>query len=90
MERLLLNRNADHLRQCTVDGTPFAIPPLNSLFGLYGVNEAADKLLQGTLDIEKLPLSEKATVWLYELRYEPGHSQPIDTSFTPDEFRRIT
>ena len=45
MERLLLNGNADHLRQYTVDGTPFTIPPLNSLFGMYDVNEVADKLL---------------------------------------------
>jgi hypothetical protein len=32
---LLLERNADHLRQATLDGTPFTTAPLKELFGLY-------------------------------------------------------
>ena len=56
--RILLERNADHLRQSTSDGTPFASGPLKELFGLYGTNEVADKILAGTLDIASLKLSD--------------------------------
>ena len=49
--QLLLERNAENLRQCTIDGTPFASGPLNQLFGLYGSNDEADAVLNGTLDI---------------------------------------
>ena len=44
---LLLERNADHLRQSATDGTPFTKQPLLELFGLYGTTEAADKILNG-------------------------------------------
>ena len=55
--RILLEQNADHLRQSTSDGIPFASGPLKELFGLYGTNEVADKILAGTLDIASLKLS---------------------------------
>ena len=48
---LLLERNADHLRQETLDGTPFTTSPLKELFGLYGTSEAADEIIAGTFDI---------------------------------------
>ena len=50
--QLILERNAEHLRQSTIDGTPFAPGPLNQLFGLFGTNDQADAILNGTLDIE--------------------------------------
>ena len=40
---LLLERNADHLRQSATDGTPFTKQPLLELIGLYGTTEAAKK-----------------------------------------------
>ena len=33
--RILLEFNAENMRQSTIDGTPFASGPLNQLFGLY-------------------------------------------------------
>ena len=70
--RILLERNAKHLLQSTIDGTPFAVGPLNQLFGLYGINNQADTVLDGTLDIENLNLSEEVKAWLYELAYDDG------------------
>ena len=55
--KLLLERNAEHLRQSTIDGTPFAAGPLSQLFGLYGTNGVADAVLNGTLDIDNLGLA---------------------------------
>ena len=57
---LLLERNADHLRQSATDGTPFTTQPLLELFGLYGTTEAAEKILSGDFDLSTLPLSEEA------------------------------
>ena len=68
--RILLERNSDHLRQSTSDGTPFASGPLKELFGLYGMNEVADKILAGTLDIASLKLSDEVAAWLKELAYD--------------------
>ena len=57
---LLLERNADHLRQSVTDGTPFTTQLLLELFGLYGTTDAADKILSGEFDLSTLPLSEEA------------------------------
>ena len=48
---LLLERNADHLRQATLDGTHFTTAPLKELFGLYGTSKAAHQIFAGTFDI---------------------------------------
>ena len=90
LEALLLERNAEHLRQCTVDGTPFAISPLDNLFGRYGINANADAILKGTLDVDTLPLSREGRAWLRELRSEEGSSELIDVGFTPAQFRTLT
>ena len=42
---LLLERNADHLRQITTDGTPFSNNLTKWLFGLYGTSYNTDKVL---------------------------------------------
>ena len=54
---LLLERNADHLRQVTADGTPFSTDPMKQLFGLYGTTDNTDKFLRGELDLSDLPIS---------------------------------
>ena len=64
---LLLERNADHLRQSATDGTPFTKPPLLELFGLYGTTEAADNILNGEFDLSTLPLSEEGIEWMKQL-----------------------
>lgn len=43
----MLHRNVEHLRQSTVDATPFAVPPLFDLFGKYavgGINKLGEML----------------------------------------------
>ena len=76
---LLLERNADYLRQATLDGTPFTTAPLKELFGLYGTSKAADQILAGTFDITSLGLSEEVMAWLEELAYEDnGPPTPVD------------
>ena len=35
LAKIILERNLDHLRQATSDGTPIALGPLVDLFGLY-------------------------------------------------------
>ena len=82
---LLLERNAEHLRQNTINGTPFASGPQNQLFGLFGTNDQADAILNSTLDIENLNLSEKVKAWLHELAYADGEPPPIDTNITPPQ-----
>ena len=67
---LLLERNVDHLRQATLDGTPFTTAPLKELFGLYGTSKAAYQILAGTFDIKSLGLSEEVMLWLEELAYD--------------------
>ena len=90
IEELLLERNAEHLRQSTVDETPFAVPPLNGLFGLYGTNEKADALLRGQMDTRNLPLSEEAKLWLQSLQYDNGMPEEVDVEISPETFRTIT
>ena len=90
IETLLLDRNADHLRQCTVDHTPFAVPPLHNLFGKYGTNENADRILDGSFPIDDLPLNEESKSWLRELTREDDQKDLIDTSFTPEDVHKIT
>ena len=51
---LLLERNADHLRQATLNGTPFTTAPLKNLFGLFSTSKAADQIIAGTFDIKLL------------------------------------
>ena len=89
VENLLLERNAEHLRQCTIDGTPFARSPLNSTFGLYGTSPNADALLEGNLDDESLPLTDEAKTWLHELKCDNGIEE-IDLNISVDQFRLIT
>ena len=86
--QLLLERNAEHLRQSTIDGTPFASGPLNQLFGLYGINDQADAVLNGTLDIENLNLSEEVKAWLHELAYDNGEPTPTELTITPKQYKR--
>ena len=69
---LLLEQNADHLRQSTLDGTPLATAPLKELFGLYGTSKAADEILVGTFDLKSLGLSGEVMSWLEELTYGDG------------------
>jgi hypothetical protein len=59
---LLLERNAEHLRQATLDGNPFTMAPLKDLFGLYRTPKAADEILAGTFDLKSLGLSEEVMV----------------------------
>ena len=89
IEELLLERNADHLRQSTTDGTPFAVPPLNELFGTFGTNEKADELLRGDLRVDELPLTEEAKVWLQTLQYDRERPDDVDVSITAEQFRRM-
>ena len=86
--RILLEHNAEHLRQITIDGTPFASGPLSQLFGLYGINDQADAVLDGTLDVKNLNLSEEVKVWLYELTYDDGEPSSTDLTITPKYFKR--
>ena len=67
---LLLERNAGHLRQATLDRTPFTTAPLKELFGPYCTSKAADQILAGTFDIKSLGLSEEVMAWLEELAYD--------------------
>ena len=85
---LLLEQNAEHLRQSTIDGTPFASGPLNQLFGLFGTNDQADAILNSTLDNENLNLSNEVKAWLHELAYlyDDGDPPPIDTTINPPQF----
>ena len=84
--QLLLERNAEHLRQRTIDGTPFASGPLNQLFGLFGTNDQADAIINGILDIENLNLSDEIKAWLQELVYDNGEPPPVEVSITPTQF----
>jgi hypothetical protein len=51
---LLLERNAEHLHQATLDGTPFTMAPLKDLCCHYGSSKAGDEILSGTFDISSL------------------------------------
>ena len=90
IEELLLERNAEHLRQSTIDETPFAVPPSNSLFGKFGTNDTADDLLNGRLELQDLPLSSEAKIWLKTLAYDNDTPPEVDTTITPETFRRST
>lgn len=83
IEEVLLERNADHLRQSTIDGTPFAVAPLNELFDNYGTNANADDLLQGKLDVDNLPLPEEARLWLQSMQ-RGGEVEDIEVEITPE------
>ena len=86
--RYLLERNTDHLRQATTDGTPFATGPLKDFFGLYGTNENADTVLAGTFDIDALPLSIEGKSWLHKMTYDDSEvPTPVDLNFTDDDFK---
>ena len=65
---------------------PFASSPLNQLFGLFGTNDQADAILNGTLDIENLNLSDEVKAWLQEIAYDDGKPPPIDTNINPPHF----
>ena len=89
---MLLKRNADHLRQSAMDGTPFAAGPssdgpLSEIFGLYGTNTNADALLWGELALEDLPISLEITAWLEELAQDNGDPSPIDVNITKQQFQ---
>ena len=85
---LFLERNADNLRQATLDGTPFTMAPLKELFGLYGTSKAADQILAGTFDIKSLGLSEEVMAWLEELAYDDdGPPTPVDVKITDKHFK---
>ena len=84
--QILLERNVEHIRQSTIDGTPFASVPLNQLFGLFGTNDQADAILNGTLDIENLNLSDEVKAWLHELAYDDGEPPPVELTITPAQF----
>jgi hypothetical protein len=87
--QLLLEQNAKHLRQSTIDGTHFASSPLNQLSGLFGTNDQADAILNGTLDIEILNLSDEVKAWLHALAYDDGEPPPIDTNITSPQFSQV-
>ena len=85
---LLLERNADHLRQATLDGTPFTTAPLKDIFGLYGTSKAVHQILTGTFDIKSLGLSEEVIAWLEELAYDDnGPPTPVDVKITDKHFK---
>ena len=84
IEEILLERNADHLRQSTIDHTPFAVPPLNDLFGEFGTNNKADEVLNGTLELDGMPLSQEAKSWLQSLQYEGDAPDEIPVNISPD------
>ena len=85
---LLLERNADHLRQATLDGTPFTMAPLKELFGLYGTSKEADLILAGNFYIKSLGLSEEVIAWLEELAYDDdGPPTPVDVKTTDKHFK---
>ena len=66
--KLMLERNADHLRQYTSDGIPFASGPLSELFGLNGTNANEDKVFNGELNMKDLPVSEEIVAWIEEMK----------------------
>ncbi len=84
---LLLERNADHLHQSTLDGTPFTMVPLKELFGLHGPSKAADEILAGTSNLTTLGLSEEVMAWLEELAYDNGPPNPVDVKITDKHFQ---
>ena len=84
--QLLLEQNAKHLRQSTIDGTPFASGPLNQCFGLFGTSDQADVILNGTLNIENLNLSDEVKAWLHELAYDDGEPPPVEVTISPAQF----
>ena len=83
---LLLERNADQLRQATLDETPFTMAPLKELFGLYGTLKVADEIIAGTFNITTL--SEEVMAWLEELAYDDdGHPTSVDVQITDKHFK---
>ena len=62
---------------------PFSLGKINQLFVLFGINDQADAVLDGTIDIENLNFSEEVKVWLYELACDNGKLSPTDLTITP-------
>ena len=81
---LLLERNADHLRQSATDGTPLTTQPLLELFCLYGTTYAADKILNGYFYLSTLPLSEEAIEWIKQLVFDDGKPDELDVAISDD------
>ena len=85
---LLLEWNAYHLRQATLDGNHFTTAPLKEIFGLYGTSKAADQIFAGTFNIKSLGISEEVMVWLEELAYnDDGPPTPVDVKITDKHFK---
>ena len=85
---LLQERNADHLRQATLNGTPFTTAPLKEIFGLYGTSKTAEKIIAGTFNIKSLGLSEEVMTWLEELAYdEDGPQTSVDIKNKDKHFK---
>ena len=69
-----------------MDGTPFAVEPLNDIFGLYCTTEAAEKHISGEYNLYTLGVSLEFLTWLEALIYDNGPPKPtkvniIDTHF---------
>ena len=67
--KLMLETNADHLRQAAANGTPFAAELLVELFRFYGTHVNIDEVLNGELIIEDIPVLEEIMVCLDEIGY---------------------
>ena len=84
---LLLERNADHLHQATLDWNPFATAPLKELFVLYDTSKAVDEIFAGTFDLKYLGISEELIAWLEELVYNGRSLTPVDVKITDKHFK---
>ena len=65
MNKTIIAHNREHFSQA--DGAPFTIEPLKSLLGSCATNGYAHMIIDGTLDIEQLGLSEATEAIIQQL-----------------------
>jgi hypothetical protein len=74
LDNALLNRNIKHFAQA--QGTPFTIPPLSTTLGFAGCNDAAQRILNGTIPSNLTKHTKMILTHLQRIR------QPMQLSLT--------
>jgi len=66
MNHTLLEYSRTHF--ATAQGTPFTVDPLNRLLHYDGLTIFGDKILQGRVDLEALPVDDATRALLFNMR----------------------
>eukprot|EP00956_Cyclotella_meneghiniana_P045763 scaffold383125_cov202-Cyclotella_meneghiniana.AAC.1 len=75
MEEWLMRRNKRHLQQMYIEKSPPTTEAFAPVLADYGTSELTDEILNGTVDLETLDVSDEMKLLLKSLKRTPDEEK---------------